>query len=155
MVDQQLDEEVALVARQLDGEIGIMGEEVGTTSRMTSSSAEGRIMDAADAGQVRLHEMQQVLPAGGGEVADRVEPAIDRVQALMLGRPDVAQPGFFPGRDREDRPDPLILEIEVRRQLQRLDDGEADMMHIAELLGHGQNSGRSMMRTASATPSCS
>ena len=142
MVDQQLDEEVALVARQFDREIGIMGEEGGHHIAHDQLLGQRRIMNAADAGEVRLHEMQRVLPAGGGEIADRVEPPIDGVQALMPGRPAVPDPGFFPGGDRDDVPDPLIFQIEGRRQLQRLDNGEADMMHIAQLLGHGQQRAR-------------
>jgi hypothetical protein len=46
---------------QLDGEIGIMGERVGTTSRITAPRPRGAV-DAADAGEVRLHEMQGILP---------------------------------------------------------------------------------------------
>ena len=64
MVDQQLDEEVALVARQLDGEIGIMGEEGGHHIAHHQLLGQRRVMDAADAGEVRLHEMQGILPAG-------------------------------------------------------------------------------------------
>jgi hypothetical protein len=73
-----------------------------------------------------------------GEVADRVEPAIDRIEALVIGRPGCAQPTLLGLGDGNEPPDPLVLQIEFGQALEGLDDREADMVDVAQLLGHGE-----------------
>ena len=97
-----------------------------------------REMNTADTREVRLHEMERILPAGAGEVAHRIEPAIDRIEALVILRPGVAKPTLFVGRDSYDSPDPLIFEIEVGEPFECFDQLKADVMHVTELLLHDE-----------------
>ena len=95
-------------------------------------------MNTADTREVRLHEMERILPAGAGEIAHRIEPAIDRIEALVILRPGVAKPALLVGRDRHDSPDPLVVEIEVGKPFECLDKLKADVMHVTELLLHDE-----------------
>ncbi len=99
--------------------------------------------------EIGLHEAQRVAPRLAGEIAHRIEPPVDRIVAQMLGRPGRAQPALLVGRDRDDLPDLLVVEIELRQDLQRLDQAQADIVHVVELLAHRRASGRSMTRMAS------
>jgi hypothetical protein len=80
--------------------------------------------------------MQRIPPAGAGEIAHRVEAAVDRVESLVRGRPGVVEPALFLGADRENAPDALVPEVERRKTLQGLGEPKADMMHVGELLRH-------------------
>ena len=138
VIDQHLDEQIALVPRHLDDEPGIVPDQGRHDVSHDKLLGDRREMDAADARQVRLHEMQRILPAGAGEIAHRIEPAIDRVETLMGLGPGVAEPTLLVGRDRDDRPDPLVFEIEVGNALERLDELKTDVMDVAQLLLHDE-----------------
>jgi hypothetical protein len=72
------------------------------------------------------------------DVADRVEPAIDRVEALVLGRPGGTQPALLGLGDGNEAAHRRLLEIKLGQALEGLDDREADMVDVAQLLGHGE-----------------
>ena len=112
VVDQGLNEQVALVARQFDAQGRVVSHQRRHDVAHDQLFAQGRIADAADAGQVRFHEMERVLPARGGEIADGIETAVDRVVAVVRRCPRVAQPPFFVGRDGDDASDFLVVQIE-------------------------------------------
>ena len=138
VIDQHLDEKIALVPRHFDDEARIVPDQGRHDVAHDKLLGDGREMDAADARQVRLHEVERILPAGAGEIAHRIEPAIDRVEALVGLGPGIAEPALLVGRDRENGPDALVCEIEVGDALERLDELKTDVMDVAQLLLHDE-----------------
>ena len=109
VIDQHLHEQFALVPRQLDDQLRIVRQEGRQHVAHDKLLGDRRVVNAADAREVRLHEMQRILPARAGEIAHRVEPAVDRVEARMLLGPGVTEPALLVGRDRDDGSDPLVF----------------------------------------------
>ena len=138
VIDQHLNEQIALIPRHFDDESGIVPHQSRHDVAHDEMLGDRSEMNTADAGQVRLHEMQRILPAGAGKIAHRIETAIDRVEALVGFRPGIAEPALLVGRDRQDRPDPLVSEIEVRHALERFDELKTDVVNVAQLLLHDE-----------------
>src|SRR5262249_15903875 len=99
-------------------------------------------MQAADAAHVWLDEAQRVLPHGADEIDDRIIPAEHGVVLALGRRPALAQPCFLFRRDPERLANSLILEVEVGQTLERVLDGERDVMDICNLIGeYGKRAG--------------
>src|SRR5215469_5715428 len=133
MVDKKLDKELALIRRTFDTKIGIMRGERRHAVAHDELVCNRAVVDAAHSGEIGLHEFERTLPALRREIADGIEPAIDRIEAAVLFGPHLAKPELLLVRDREDFADARILEIKMRQPLQRLDQIEADMVHVSEL----------------------
>ena len=136
MVDEGLHEEIALVARQFDLQAGIVREEARHDVAHHQLLGERAVRDAADAREIRLHEFQRVLPARRAEIADRVEPTIDRIGALVRRRPGLAQPALLALADAQHAAHVRVGEIERGQALQRVHQLLADEMDIGDLSGH-------------------
>ena len=98
-------------------------------------SASGAIVDAADAREVRLHEAAATRASPRREVADGVEPPVERVRRV-LHRPRPRRT-TRPRRSRAaGLPDVGVIEVEHRHARERGDDARADVMQVAQLLRH-------------------
>ena len=142
MIDQHLNEQIALIPRHLDDESRVVPQQSWHDVSHHKMLGNRREMNAADAGQVRFHEMERILPTGAREIAHRIETAIDRVEALVGLGPGIAKPTFFVGRDRQDRPDPLVSMIEVGHALECFDELKTDVVDVAQLLLHDEQRAR-------------
>jgi hypothetical protein len=138
MIDQHLDEEVTLVARQADVELRVVRQKGRHHVAHHEMFGQRRIMDAADAGKIGLHEVHGILPAGGGEIAHGIEAAIDRVGALMRRCPGLGEPALLFRRNRENVSDADILPVQDGHALQGVGHALANMMDVGKLLGHRQ-----------------
>src|SRR5258708_11245173 len=87
VIHQNLHEEVALILRQFDAEPGIVRDKSRHDVPHDQLFGYRGEVDTTHAGEVRLHEVQRVLPGGCGEVADRIQSAVDRIETLMIPRP--------------------------------------------------------------------
>ena len=52
--------------------------------------------------------------------------------------PDVLEPALLLRGDGQDLPDGGVLQVELGNLFQRLDQRQADMVHVAQLLRHGE-----------------
>src|SRR5437763_9468545 len=118
VIDQDLNKQVALILRQLDGEIRIVSDKRRHDIAHDQFFRYGGEMDAAHAGEVCFHEVQRILPPGRGEIAYGIEPAENRIETLMIARPSGSQPAFLLGRNRQDALDPGVLEGESGKPLE-------------------------------------
>ena len=138
MVEQHLQEQVALIARRVDGEQRIVilqrGHDVAHHERLRERAQ----MDAADARQVRLHEAQRILPARAREIADGVEPAVERRLRMRDGGPDLVEPRALVVGERHGAAHVGIPRVQLGKARERAHDARADVMQVAELLRHDE-----------------
>ena len=106
----------------------------GTTSSAEDGDGGGRDVQAADPAQIRLHELDGVLPHRRRVIHDGVEPAEDRIRLAVRRRPALAQPLLLDGADAEDVAHLGHLEVHVGEPLRALEDGLRDVVRVAELV---------------------
>ena len=90
-------------------------------------------VDAADAGEVGLDELERFPPHRAREVDERVETAEDRVVGLLTRSPAFAQPALFGIGQAQNLPHLLVGEIQRREPLDRLLHDHRDGVNVGEL----------------------
>jgi hypothetical protein len=86
--------------------------------------------------EIRLQQLERILPHRAGELDYAVEPANDGV-VVSLGRsPGVAQPAVFIDGERHNRPHVRVVEIHLRQPLERIENRQRYVMEIGQLIGH-------------------
>jgi hypothetical protein len=94
-------------------------------------------VQAADAAQIRLHELERVLPHGTREIDHRVETAEDWIVIAMARAPTLKQPFLFRGGNAKHVADEKILKIKLRQSLERVLQRERNVMQVRNLIGQG------------------
>ena len=98
-------------------------------------------VEPPDAADVRLQELEALVPARRPEVDGRVVAADHRVQLAHRRRPVAAEPRLLAGRQGQDRPHVRIGEVQLRETLERAVERERDGPHVGELVGQGGDRG--------------
>src|SRR5258706_11878325 len=117
VIDKDLQEQFALIARDLDAKSRIMRNERRHDVAHDELLGQGREMDAADAREIGLHEVKRFLPGGAREIANGIEAPIDGIEPLVLACPDALEPALLVRGDRKDAPDVLVREIARGKEL--------------------------------------
>ena len=100
VLEQVLEQQLAHVVGELESDARILRQQR-RHDEIGEDAHRGRPdVQAADAAQVRLHELDRVLPHRRRVVDDGVEAGEDRIRFAMRRRPAVAQPLFLDRRTR-------------------------------------------------------
>ena len=136
VIEQHLQEQIALIARRVDREQRIVARQRRHDVAHDERLCERTQVDAADAREIRLHELERVLPARAREVADGVEPSVERRLSVRDGRPHLVEPCALVVGQRQGGAHVGVTRIELGEARERAHDPRANVMQIAELLGH-------------------
>jgi hypothetical protein len=128
VIEQHLQEQIALIARRVYREqriVTLQGRhDVAHHQRLGDRTQ----MNAADTGQIGLHELQRVLPARAGEIADGVEAAVERRLGVRHFGPNLVEPGAFVVGQRQGFTHVAVARIELGEARERAHDPGADVM---------------------------
>ena len=80
--------------------------------------------------------LQRVLPARAREIADGVEPAVERRLRVRDGGPHLVEPRALVVGQRHGAAHVGVPRIELGEARERAHDARADVVQVAELLGH-------------------
>ena len=141
MIEEVLHEQRANVLGALQLELRVAGSQ-GRQHHLGQDVRGGRDqVEPADAAEVRLEELEALLPVRRPEVDGRVVAADDRVLLAHRRRPVAAEPGLLAGRQGQDRPHVRIGEVQLREALEGAVERERDRPHVGELVGQGGDRG--------------
>ena len=123
--------------RALQLELRVAGAE-GRQHHLGQDARGGRDqVEPTDASEIRLQELEALLPVRRPEVDGGVVAADDRVLLAHCRRPVTAQPGLLPGREGQERLHVRIGEVQLREALEGAVERERDRPHVGELVGQG------------------
>ena len=98
-------------------------------------------VEPADAAQVRLQELEALLPARRPELDDRVVAADHRVLLAHRRRPVAAEPRLLAVRQGQDGAHVRVLQVQLGEALERAVERERGGPHVRELVGQGGDRG--------------